>query len=451
MSRQASASPQVHARLRRTLPSRHVRWGCLLLATLALSAEARVQIEHWVAQSGARVYFVESHALPIVDVAVEFSAGSAYDPRERAGLGKLTLTLLKGGSSRYSETEAGRRIADAGAQLRDNFDLDRAGFSLRTLSSEAERKVAFDTLADMLQSPRFPNEVFEREQARAIANAREAETQPDRVAERNLYALMYPAHGYGITATPATLAAITREDVQRHYRTRYGSARAAVTIVGDLRGDEARALAEELTSRLAQGEDLVLAPIAPSRSGETLRIAHPSTQSHVLLGVPALAYGDPDYFPLVVGNYVLGGGGFVSRLMSEVRSKRGYAYSVYSYFHPSERDGPFLAGLETRRDQAGEALARTREVIAEFVARGPTESELNAARKSLVGGFPLRIDTNRKLLEQLTLIGFYRLPLDWLDRYPARVQAVTLEQVRSAFSRRLDPAKLSIVIVGAPD
>jgi zinc protease len=433
------------------LLSRHIRWGSLLLLTLALPAEARVQIEHWVSQSGARVYFVESHALPIVDVAVEFSAGSAYDPRERAGLGKLTLTLLKAGSSRYSETEAGRRIADAGAQLKDNIDLDRAGFSLRTLSSEAERKVAFDTLSDMLQSPRFPNEVFAREQARAIANARDAETQPDRVAERNLYALMYPAHGYGFSATPESLAAITREDVERYYRTRYGSAHAAVTIVGDLRGDEARALAEELTSRLAQGEEVALAPIASSPAGGTVRIAHPSTQSHVLLGVPVLSYGDPDYFPLLVGNYVLGGGGFVSRLTKEVRSKRGYAYSVYSYFRVFGQAGPFVAGLQTRRDQAGEALARTSEVIAEFVARGPTEAELSAARKSLVGGFPLRIDTNRKILEQVALIGFYSLPLDWLDRYPASVQAVTLAQVRSAFARRLDPAKLSIVVVGAPD
>ncbi|HEY6721040.1 MAG TPA: insulinase family protein, partial [Burkholderiales bacterium] len=110
-----------------------------------------------------------------------------------------------------------------------------------------------------------------------------------------------------------------------------------------------------------------------------------------------------------------------------------------------------VAGLQTRRDQAGEALARTREVIAEFIARGPTEAELSAARKSLVGGFPLRIDTNRKILEQVALIGFYSLPLDWLDRYPASVHAVTLAQVRNAFARRLDPAKLSIVVVGAPD
>jgi len=423
----------------------------LLLLAAALPAAARVQIEHWTTQSGARVYFVETHALPIVDVSVEFAAGGAYDPRERAGLGQLTLTLLKGGSARFSESEVDRRIADAGAQLRDNFDLDRAGFALRTLSSEAERKLAVDTLADILQSPRFASEIFEREKARAIANAAEAETQPDHIAEKRLYALMYPSHPYGLTATPTTLAAIAREDVERHYRARYGTAGAAVTIVGDLSIDAARSLAEQLTSRLAPGGDVALPPPAPPGSGETVRVAHPSTQSHVLLGEPALARDDPDYFPLLVGNYILGGGGFVSRLMTEVRSKHGLAYSVYSYFYPFAQRGPFQVGLQTRRDQANEALKRVQDVIAEFMARGPTEAELKAAKQSLVGGFPLRIDTNRKLLEQLAAIGFYKLPLDWLETYPARLEAVTLDQIRSAFARHIAPEKLAVVVVGAAE
>jgi zinc protease len=423
----------------------------LLLLAAALPADARLRIEHWTTQSGARAYFVETHALPIVDVSVEFAAGGAFDPRERAGLGQLTLTLMKGGSVRYSEAEVDRRIADAGAQLRDNFDLDRAGFHLRTLSSETERKAAVETLADILQSPLFASEVFEREKARAISNAAESETQPEHIAEKRLYALMYPSHPYGLTATSATLATITREDVERHYRTHYGSAGAAVTIVGDLSVAAARALAEELTSRLARGGDVALPPVVPPKVGETVRVAHPSTQSHVLLGVPALTRDDSEYFPLLLGNYILGGGGFASRLMTEVRSKHGLAYSVYSYFYPFAQRGPFQVGLQTRRDQANEALKRVQNVISQFVARGPGEAELKAAKKSLVGGFPLRIDTNRKLLEQLAVIGFYRLPLDWLDEYPARLEAVTLDQIRGAFARRIDPEKLSIVIVGASD
>jgi len=424
-----------------------------LLVTLAAAApaEAGVKIDHWTTESGARVYFVESHALPIVDIAVEFAAGSAYDSREQAGLARLTLAMLKTGSSRYSETEASRRIADTGAQLRENFDLDRAGFALRSLSSEVERKAATQTLADMLQAPLFPAEAFEREKASAIANAREAETQPDRVAERRLYALMYPAHPYGFSETPDTLASIRREDIERHYRSCYGAARAVVTMVGDLDRDAAKALAEELTSRLSKGTDPALPPVAALPAGATLRVAHPSTQSHVLLGTAALTRADPDYFPLFVGNYSLGGGGFMSRLLREIREKRGYAYSAYSYFRPYGREGPFLVGLETRRDQAREALELARAVVGEFAKHGPTEAELKAAKRSLVGSFALRIDTNRKILEQIAAIGFYRLPLAWLDEFPARVEGVTLAQVRSAFARRIDPEKLSIVVVGAPD
>jgi len=425
-------------------------WISTILAVSA-PAGAGVKIDQWIAQSGARVNFVESHALPIVDVAVEFAAGSAYDSREQAGLARLTLAMLKAGSSRYSETEASRRIADAGAQLRENFDLDRAGFALRSLSSEAERKAATQTLADMLQAPRFPAEAFEREKASAIANAREAETLPDQVAERRLYALMYPAHPYGSSETPETLASIGREDLERHYRDCYGSARAVVTIVGDLDRDAARALAEELTSRLSKGADSALPPVAKLPAGATLRVAHPSTQSHVLLGVAAITRGDPDYFALFVGNYSLGGGGFTSRLLKEVREKRGYAYSAYSHFLPYAREGPFVVGLETRRDQARAALELARSVVGEFAMHGPTEAELKAAKKSLVGGFPLRIDTNRKILDQVAVIGFYRLPLAWLDEFPSRVEGVTLAQVKSAFARRIDPEKLSIVVVGAPD
>ena len=164
-------------------------------------AQAAVTIEHWTAASGAQVYFVQSRALPIVDVAIEFAAGSAYDLPDRAGLAQLTQTLFKAGSLLHNEAEISRRLADVGAELRDSFDRDRAGFSLRSLSSPRERAPALETLAEMLQAPRFPADAFERERARAIANATEAETRPDRVAERRLYALMYPAHPYGLTPT----------------------------------------------------------------------------------------------------------------------------------------------------------------------------------------------------------------------------------------------------------
>jgi zinc protease len=183
--------------------------------------------------------------------------------------------------------------------------------------------------------------------------------------------------------------------------------------------------------------------------GEIVHIAHPASQSHILLGLPALTRNDPDYFPLLVGNYTLGGGGFVSRLMLEVREKRGYAYSVYSYFLPLAQEGPFQIGLQTKKEQAEEALARVRVVLGEFLAHGPSAAELRAAKQNLVGGFALRIDSNRKLLEQVALIGFYQLPLTWLDDFTARVEKVSVDQIRAAFARRVRPDNLVTVVVGS--
>jgi len=164
-----------------------------------------------------------------------------------------------------------------------------------------------------------------------------------------------------------------------------------------------------------------------------------------------MARSDPDYFPLYVGNYILGGGGFVSRLMNEVREKRGMAYSVYSYFMPLKQPGAFQIGLQTKKEQADEALQVVRATLAEFIAKGPTEKELVAAKQNIVGGFPLRIDSNHKILDYLSVIGFYDLPLSYLDDFPGKVEQVTVVRIREAFVRHLDPQAMATVIVGAPE
>jgi zinc protease len=430
--------------------SRILRAACVvILAACAGAAQAQVRIQHWTTGSGARVYFVETRAIPVLDVAVEFPAGSAWDAGRPAGVARLTLEMLKAGSARFSEDESNQRLADVGAELREDFDRDRAGFFLRTLSSERAR--ALEVVADLLQAPRFPDDALERERALAIGEVQETETQPEGSAERRLYSLMYAGHPYGIVPTAESLAAVTRADVERFYRERYRASRAVVTVVGDVDREAATAIADALTARLPAGADdgPRLERAKPPARGVLERIARPSAQSHVLAGMAGISRDDPDYFSLFVGNFILGGGGFVSRLYKEVREKRGYAYSAYSYFMPLGAGGPFLLGLQTRNDQADEALAQARAVLDAFIKTGPTEGELAAAKRSLVGSFPLRIDSNRKLLDQAAMIGFYQLPLDWLDRFIPSVKAVTLESVRAAFARRVRTEELTTVIAGA--
>ncbi len=417
-------------------------------------AQAGPKIENWVAPSGARVFFVENHALPILDVQVDLAAGAANDPPGKSGLASMTHALLDMGVSGMDETQISNRLADLGAQLSGGAEMDRVSLSLRTLSAADKRAPALDIMRAVLSSPQFPAKVFEREKARTVAGLKEALTRPDSIASKAFWAAMYPAYPYGRHATPESVSTLQRTDLEAFYRSNYKAQRAAVTIVGDLSRAEAEALAQQLTAGLPSASGVAVAgigqmppqqPIAPAATEQ--RIAHPAAQAHVLIGLPALKRGDPDFFPLIVGNYSLGGGGFVSRLMKEVRDKRGYAYSVYSYFMPMAQPGPFQIGLQTKKAQANDALKVTREVLAGFLAEGPDEAELQAAKQNIVGSFPLRLDSNKKILENVAVIGFYGLPLDYLDRYAENVEKVTAAEIKAAFARHVTLENMVTVVV----
>ncbi len=423
-------------------------FGMLLGAALCLPAWAGVQIQQWVAPTGARVLFVESRVLPIVDIQVDFAAGSAYDPADKVGLAAFTKGLLDAGAGELDEEALAGKLADTGAQLGGVMDADRAGLSLRTLSSSKERQAAVELMRLILSRPTFPTTPLERERERAIAAIREAETQPASVAAKRFSASVYPAHPYGYVATEVAARRITREDLIEFHRKHYAAGRAVVSIVGDLSRAEAETLAMQLTEGLPKGpgDGTVASVTLPPAA--TVRVAHPSTQAHVYLGTPGLKRIDPDYYPLVVGNYILGGGGFVSRLMKSVREQRGLAYSVHSYFMPQKELGAFQIGLQTKVDQADEALAVVNATLREFLDKGPSAAELQAAKRNIIDGFVLRIDSNRKLLDHVAVIGFYGLPLSYLEDYPRHVAAVSAVQIRDAFARRLRAEHMVTVVVG---
>ncbi|MEA2094481.1 MAG: pitrilysin family protein, partial [Pseudomonadota bacterium] len=227
---------------------------------------------------------------------------------------------------------------------------------------------------------------------------------------------------------------------------------AIVVIVGDTDRKGAERLASQVVGKLPAGEPAARTPVVPALTKpQEVRIFHPSAQTHVRLGEPGIRRGDPDYFTLYVGNHILGGGGLVSRLFEEVREKRGLSYSVNSYFSPMVQEGPYTFGLQTRNDQVGEALEVMRATLQTFHDEGPTEKELIAAKKNITGGFPLRIDSNSKIAEYLGMIGFYNLPLDYLDTFNDKVTAVTREQIREAYQRRVDPDNMVSIIVGGDE
>jgi zinc protease len=418
---------------------------------------AALQIQSWTLANGARVLFVENHSIPVLDISVEFDAGSRRDPQGKAGTASLTNAMLARGlrevsapapEPAMSEAEISDALADIAAQRGGGASADRAGATLRTLSSRAERDAAVVFLARILAHPSFPENFLARDKARMISSIREDETKPESIAGKAFWRTLYGTHPYAQQETVMSVEAITRDDLSAFHAVHYVANRAVIAMIGDITRTEADAIAQGLTRRLPQGGPLPALPdveVAPAREQW---IAHPASQAHLLTGMPALARGDADYFPLIVGNYTLGGGGFVSRLTREVREKRGLSYSVYSYFSPMAQSGPFQAGLQTQKEQSDAALKVVRDTIAAFLREGPTAEELKAAKDNLIGGFALRIDNNRKILDNIAAIGFYNLPLDYLDTWTANVQKVTIADIKAAFNRKLALDKMSTVVVG---
>lgn len=444
--------------------TRRAAWTRALTATAMLgvlavpAARAAIPIEHWTASTGARVYFVHSPSIPMLDVNVDFDAGTRYDPPGKAGLATLTAALLDKGAAAVdgqpARDEAGIAdgFADTGASFGGAASGDRGGIGLRTLTSEPEMSRSLALAAQLIKAPTYPEAVVSREKERMIAAIREGDTRPGVIADKLLSKAIYPNHPYGMSATPESVTAITRDDLERFWRANYSASRAVVTLIGAIDRRKAEAIAEQLTSGLPAGTAPAAMPQVQMRIPASVqRVSHPAQQATVVLGQPAIARGDPDYFALLVGNYVLGGGGFSSRLTEEVREKRGLTYGVDSYFAPAKQPGPFGIGLQTQKAQTDEALALVRQVVARFVADGPTATELKAAKDNLVNGFPLRIDSNRKLLTNVANIGWYGLPLDYLDTWTAQIAKVTRQQVRDAFQRHVDPQGLATVIVGGPE
>ncbi|HQS37858.1 MAG TPA: pitrilysin family protein, partial [Methylotenera sp.] len=290
--------------------------------------------------------------------------------------------------------------------------------------------------------------------ARIMSGLQEAATQPESISNKAFMKALYGSHPYSLdeNGEEATVSQINRADLLAFYNRYYAAKGAVVAIIGDLSREQANQIADNITAGLPKADAVPPLPAVslPSQALEQ-RIAHPASQSHILLGYPGIKRGDPDLFPLYVGNYVLGGGGFVSRLTEEVREKRGLVYSVYSYFMPMAETGPFQVGLQTKKEQAEDALKLVKQTLDNFIKNGITEAELKAAKANIIGGFPMRIDSNNKILDYLAVIGFYKLPLNYLDEYNKNVEKVTVAQIKDAFSRRLKTENFATIIVGDPN
>jgi zinc protease len=329
---------------------------------------------------------------------------------------------------------------------------------LRTLSDPALLAKAVTLASREIGEPAFPEDIWQRERERIDAAIRESNTKPQTIAARAFARAVYGSHPYGYEPTEATLAQIDTAAMRQRYEQFMQPCRAKLSIVGAVSRAEADAIATALLSRLPQsdaaGSAGTCTPLPPVPDVASLdapkeeRIPFDAAQAQVFIGQPGYPRKDPDHFALTLGNYVLGGGGFVSRLTDQVREKRGLAYTVYSGFAPRLGSGAFRIGFQTRPDQVDEAVRVSRAVLAKFVAEGPTAAELKAAKDNLIGGFPLLLDSNRKLIANVANIAWNDLPLDYLDTWTARVSAITAADIQAAYARKLQPDRMVTVVVG---
>ncbi|WP_273952135.1 M16 family metallopeptidase [Curvibacter cyanobacteriorum] len=428
------------------------------LAACSLGAQAALPVQHWIQPSGARVYLVESPGIPMVDVQIDFDGGSRRDPAAQAGLAAVTAALTSRGvrasasGPALDENALGEAWADLGASFGASASADRLTFGLRSLTDPELLSRAADLASRQLAEPSLPEAVWRRDRERLVASLKEADTRPGTLAGKAFAEAVYGRHPYGQQMTAQTLAAISVADMQAYLARSVQACSARVSLVGALNRAQADALTRQLLARLPAGPcqaQPAVPEVAALAAAREQALPFSSAQAHVLMGQPGIRRNDPDYFALLVGNYILGGGGFVSRLTSEVREKRGLSYSVYSYFAPGLHAGAFTVGLQTRSDQTAEAVRVVREVLTRYVAEGPTEAELQAAKDNLVGGFALRIDTNKKLLDNVANIAWNDLPLNYLDTWTQQVEQVRLEDIRAALVRHLQPDRLVTVTVGA--
>ena len=424
-------------------------------------AHAGIPIEHWTQANGAQVFLVQSPGLPMVDVQIDFDAGARRDPAGRAGLASATALMIgkglkaRGAMPALDENAVGEAWADGGALFSASASSDRMSFTLRSLTRTEVLDASMRLAARHLADPAFAADIWARERERWSASLRESLTKPGTVADRAWTPAVFGTHPYGQQTTPESLLSVSVTDMQAFHARHIVPCRAKVSVVGALSRAQVQARVTELLAALPAGASCAALPavpeVQPLTQAKEISIPFESAQAHVSMGQPGYKRDDPDFFALTVGNYVLGGGGFVSRLTEQVREKRGLSYSVYSYFSPGLHAGPFAIGLQTRPDQARQAVEVARSVLKEFVEKGPTEAELQAAKDNLTGGFALRLDSNRKLLDNLANIAWHQLPLDYLDTWTQKVQALTVQDVSQAFVRKVQPERqVTVVVGGAP-
>jgi len=412
------------------------------------SSEARLSPRRSILQNGLRVVTSEQKALPMVTFNLLIEAGSRFEPEGREGLANITARLLTYGTKTRTALQISEALDFLGATLSTGCGEEAASVSMTLLKKDLD--AGLQLLAEILSASTFPVEEIERQKQSVIASIRAREEEPGHVANLKFIEALFPKSPYGrpVEGTAESVKRVDRPGLLEFYQKYYRPNHAILTIVGDVSH-------QDIIERLGQafrpwekGGASVAPPAPPAPGAPTvIKVSRDLTQANIILGHEGVPRAHPDYYAIQVMNYILGSGGFSSRLMESIRNQRGLAYSVYSAFEPEKYAGSFAVSMQTKNESASEAIRVAIEEIRKIREQGATEEELKAAKDYLIGSFPLRLDTNRKVAAFLSQVEFFGLGLDYPERYPDIVRAVSREDVLRVAKRYLQPEKLIVVVV----
>ncbi len=418
-----------------------------LLVVVPGAAQA-IDVQTLPAAKGEQVWYVEDHSLPMIAMSATLQAGSDYDPADKAGLAAFAVSLFDEGAGKLNAEAFKKAINDRGIQLSFQAGRDGATVSLVTLSSHA--KEAFRLLGLALAHPRFDDSAIARVRAQILAGLKEDSENPSNVATRGFFREFFHGHSYGhpVSGDASSIAAITRADLVAFARAHWTRGNVKIAVSGDANAETLKAL---LASAFGALPDKAPPPVPMARdmgAPGVHVIAMAIPQPNVVFGLPGLLRGDKDFIPAYVANYILGGGGFSSRLMNDVREKRGLTYGISTSLVPMTKAGLWIGQVASKKASVRETIKVMRQTIETFADDGPTAKELADAKTYLTGSLPLAFASNVGIASQLNIFQTENMPVDYVEKRNALINAVTLDDVKRVAGRLFDSSRLTIVVAG---
>ncbi len=423
----------------------------ILMLIAALPARAEVAIQGVTSPGGLKAWLVEDHSIPFVALELRFRGGAALDAPGKRGATALMTWLIEDGAGDMDALAFTRATENLATSFDFDISNDELSISARFLTENRDASV--DLLRLALVAPRFDEDAIERVRRQVLSGIKTDSTDPDAIARRTFNAAVFGDHPYGssLDGTIESVTALTRDDLVAANKAIIARDRVYVSAAGDITPEELGVLMDQLLGDLPETGAPMPERVEPVIEGTTTVIDFATPQSVAIFGHKGLALKDPDYFAAVLLNHVLGGGGFESRLMTEVREKRGLTYGVYSYLAPSDLAEMYLGSVSSANDRIAEAISVIREEWAKAAANGLTEQELADAKTYVTGAYPLRFDGNSRIAKILVGMQMIGLPIDYIKTRNDRVNAVTMEDVRRVAGELLDPDRLRFVVVGQPE